>query len=86
MHLQHRAFIVTSNFTIEELFGENEQIMQAIKRRFTVLKFGAHVFNPAWQHIVPGLAEQEGIDNEFLSELDNWEEDIDTTLLGMGAF
>lgn len=36
INLQHRKFIVTSNFSIDELF-EKPQIAQALKRRFTVV-------------------------------------------------
>jgi len=90
VHLQHQKFIVTSNFTIEELFGENEQIMQAIKRRFEVLKFGNHVFNPAIAHLDAGLHIQAGTDledSDFLSSLDDeYDDDIEGELLRMGAF
>jgi hypothetical protein len=79
VHLQHKKFIVTSNFTIEELFGESEQIMSAIKRRFEVLKFGNHVFNPAIQALDPGLQlaiqadEDENYEN-FMIDL-TWSDD-----------
>ena len=92
VHLQHKKFIVTSNFTIEDLFGDNEQIMQAIKRRFEVLKFGIHAFNPAVGFALhPGLAVQAGIEaeNDFLEGLgleDIWDEDIETTMLNMGGY
>lgn len=87
VHLQHTSFIVTSNFTIEELFGENEQIMKAIKRRFQVTKFLDHYYNPAVRAMIPGLTEQanDETDDEFLQGI-NWEEDIEETLLSMGGF
>lgn len=37
-NLQHEKFIVTSNYDIEELFKDNKMV-EAIKRRFTVIRF-----------------------------------------------
>lgn len=39
INLQHDKFIVTSNFTIDQLFGESPEICEAVKRRFTVKRF-----------------------------------------------
>jgi hypothetical protein len=58
VHLQHKKFIVTSNYTIEDLYGEDQKMCEAIKRRFQVLKFGNHAFNPNIQRptaLAPGF-------------------------------
>jgi len=96
VHLQHEKFIVTSNYTIEQLFGENEAMMQAIKRRFQVTHFNFHAFNPAIQRppglerppspIDIGLFEQAGLndlsEDEMLQGLDYLlEEDVEEALL-----
>lgn len=39
VNLQHRALIVTSNYTIEQLWGEEPEMCEAIKRRFEVTRF-----------------------------------------------
>lgn len=37
--LQHRKFIVTSNYSIDHLFGGNPELIEALKRRFKVTHF-----------------------------------------------
>lgn len=39
VNLKHRRFIVTSNYSIEELWPEDEEMQQAIRRRFQVTHF-----------------------------------------------
>lgn len=39
VHLRHHQFIITSNFTIEQMFSDVPEIMHAILRRFTVRDF-----------------------------------------------
>lgn len=46
VHLRHQKFIITSNFTIEQLWSDREEIKTALLRRFKVKHFGDHVFNP----------------------------------------
>lgn len=46
VQLRHERFIVTSNYTIDKLFGEDEEMRKAIKRRFTIRDFGMFPYNP----------------------------------------
>ena len=39
VHLRHQTFIITSNFTIEELFKDKPLFIEAIKRRFHTTNF-----------------------------------------------
>lgn len=39
VNLQHRALIVTSNYSIEQLWGDDPEMCQAIKRRFVCTHF-----------------------------------------------
>lgn len=36
-HLQHKLFVVTSNYSIEELWPEDNMVVEALNRRFTVI-------------------------------------------------
>lgn len=36
MNLQHRRFIITSNYSIEQIWEDDETLQQAIRRRFAV--------------------------------------------------
>lgn len=38
LHLHHRLFIVTSNYTPEELFKDDDVMAEAIRRRFNVIE------------------------------------------------
>ena len=61
VQLRHTKFIVTSNFTIDQLFGENAEICDAIKRRFRVTTFHGGPFR--WQTVgrpPPGLERAAG--------------------------
>lgn len=49
--LRHHRFVVTSNYSIEELFKDNPVMAQAIRRRCIVTHFGEHVFNPNFERI-----------------------------------
>lgn len=86
VHLQHKVFVVTSNYSIDNLFGENEQMCEAIKRRFVVTHFGAHGFNPGWVNpMAQGLMVQAGLDETFLERLeDEFDDEIEGTLLEWG--
>jgi len=44
--LQHTKFIVTSNYSIEQLWGDDKEMCAAIRRRFVVIYFGDHIYNP----------------------------------------
>lgn len=44
--LRHHRFIVTSNYTIEDLFKDKPVMAAAIRRRCDVVHFGEHGFNP----------------------------------------
>lgn len=46
VNLRHRKFIVTSNYSIEDLWADDEMMKNALLRRFKVIRFGDHVFNP----------------------------------------
>lgn len=46
VHLQHKTLVITSNYSIDELWADDEQMMEAIHRRFKVIRFGDHDFNP----------------------------------------
>lgn len=46
INLVHRKFVVTSNYTIEELWSDDEQMVQALLRRFKVTRFSDSEFNP----------------------------------------
>lgn len=37
IHLQHKMFIITSNYAPDSLWKEDEQMCEAVKRRFTVV-------------------------------------------------
>lgn len=39
--LSHKKFVVTSNYRIEDLWAEDQQMMKAIKRRFNCTHFGS---------------------------------------------
>lgn len=40
VHLRHKHFVITSNYSIEDLFGHDEALCEAIKRRFpTVIRY-----------------------------------------------
>lgn len=45
--LRHHRFVVTSNYSIDELFKDAPVMAAAIKRRCVVKHFGEHQFNPA---------------------------------------
>lgn len=53
--LQHRIFMVTSNFSPEELFDDKPQFLEAIKRRFKVVYKGdrATLINPTYDPTLP---------------------------------
>lgn len=38
--LMHKAFVITSNYSIETMFPDDEMLQQAIRRRFEVKYFG----------------------------------------------
>lgn len=84
VHLQHKKFIVTSNFTMEELFGDNQNILEAIKRRFKVTRFGNHAFNPIIQRpvapMIPGLTVQ-ALD-DFSVSLSDMEDEFEMGIEG----
>lgn len=40
VHLQHHEFVVTSNYSIEEMFPDDFVLQQAIRRRCEVIHFG----------------------------------------------
>lgn len=42
VHLQHHKFIVTSNYSIEQLWPDDDVMRQAIARRFTATRFGGY--------------------------------------------
>lgn len=43
--LVHKNFVITSNYSIRELFGEDDVLFKAIQRRFKVTHFSDSVFN-----------------------------------------
>lgn len=43
VNLQHKTFVVTSNYSIDDLF-EDEQVREAIRRRFKVTHFNGNIF------------------------------------------
>lgn len=49
--LSHKLFIVTSNYSISDLFGEDDVLCQAIRRRFIVLDFGLFRYVPLVEEI-----------------------------------
>lgn len=47
MCIRPKKIIVTSNYTLEECFGKDEKgLLEPLRRRFKVTKFGDHPFNP----------------------------------------
>lgn len=44
--LRHHRFVITSNYTIAELFGSDVEMYRAILRRFTVLNFNISPYYP----------------------------------------
>lgn len=44
--LRHHRFIVTSNYSIESLFGENQEMASALNRRFVVRNFNLFPYRP----------------------------------------
>jgi Putative viral replication protein/RNA helicase len=45
-NLRHKLFIVTSNYTMQDLFGEDDNLYRAILRRFLVFDFGLFPYRP----------------------------------------
>jgi len=45
--LKHHRFVVTTNYTINELFGSDREMYRALLRRFTVLNFDVTPYHPA---------------------------------------
>lgn len=46
IHLRHKRFIVTSNYRISDLFGDDPEMLRAIVRRFVVRDFSLFPFVP----------------------------------------
>lgn len=74
--LCHTKLIITSNYSIEQLWSDDPEMCAAIKRRFTVMHFGDHPFNPArW---APGFvpparpSSPRGVDEFPNPEIDDW--------------
>lgn len=53
VHLRHKNFIVTSNYRISELFGEDPEMLRAIVRRFVVRDFNLFGYVPVCSNLPP---------------------------------
>lgn len=62
--LRHHRFIVTSNYTIAELFGTDVEIYRAILRRFTVLNFNITPYWPSSTTVTTDEANTASVDRE----------------------
>jgi len=51
VNLQHRLFIITSNFTLRDLFGESNQMYTALRSRFVVMDFDLFPYRPVDEEV-----------------------------------
>jgi Putative viral replication protein/RNA helicase len=63
-HLRHKRFIITSNYRIEDIFGDEREIVRAIIRRFQVLDFDMFPYDPMPTDIDDG-ADEIALENNF---------------------
>lgn len=68
--LRHHRFVVTSNYTIAELFGSDVEIYRAILRRFTIMNFNITPYWPSQSVVTTVVDTHENTDTNRDESID----------------